>query len=369
MHNIVNITVEKSDFLSLWPLFGNNDISISQYCNNNENNGSVSLGFLNCTPNMHVIFGGYLIEHKRFVQSNIKIKNILQELDQAPKDTLGNFLHTMKKTLEKEEEIYALASHQYNDAAPIFACPENPLMPAFISKEIIYLSGYEAFIANESLKNNVLQQINQHLNMHPQERAVWLDSITEVRDITQQDCIADHLPDVMIGQRGVFARHDLPENFFLGFYSGLYFDDESEISEYVKSISVKAFETYLFGFAHQACPIISGYLHGNRITIVNSVTNYIGDVDTIAARIFYGQNTVSVSLKTKDNPNNDIRSNAKTFDISGYVTIQPVKAGEQLYVDYGYQYWQHKNVNFIQPSSYDIKEAIAKLKKSSNHKK
>jgi hypothetical protein len=235
----------------------------------------------------------------------------------------------------------------------------SPFTPVFEPNTVIDCKGIRAIEEKPYVKNHFLTVVNQHLKLSPTQRAEMLDSFSVVRLITEQDCQQANLSPILIGQQGVFARVDLPKYFFLGFYSGFYFADPAGAYSYFNSIG-DGIDIYLFGHKDQERPVVSAYRGGNRISLINSATDYKGDPQEIAHQLFYIQNTLPLDFKTDNNPDLQIRNSENMFDISGYVTIRNVQAGEQLFVDYGYEYWKNKHP--IQASCQEIDDAYMALK-------
>ena len=71
--------------------------------------------------------------------------------------------------------------------------------------------------------------------------------------------------------------------------------------------------------------------------------------------------TLPMRFKIENSPNKNIRENPNAFDINGYVTTRPIKAGAQIFVDYGYNYWRNKTPNFTHATADDIAEAFSEL--------
>ncbi|MEM6603060.1 MAG: SET domain-containing protein-lysine N-methyltransferase [Pseudomonadota bacterium] len=286
---------------------------------------------------------------------------LLRDISEMDDETLRNLVHRMQSIMMKFDHLQALSQHVCDDKNAIFAVPGNPSEAVFHPENIIDCKGVGAICKDDVEKSKFLNKVNEHIAMTPEQRAAFMENYSIIRRITAEECQKDHLPDVMLGQKGVFARYDLPKHFFLGFYSGTYFDDPEEAFQYSQKVGA-GYEAYLFDFSTQDRPITSAFMAGNRISLINSATNYTGTAEEIAHYLFYIQNCLPICLKTDNNPNPDIRDNPDMFDISGYVTTRPVKKGEQLYVDYGYNYWRNKNNNFTKASDSDIDAEYLRLK-------
>lgn len=278
--------------------------------------------------------------HEFFITNKTNI--FLKNLNHVNTDILQNFIAKIQSKIQSQSVLNAIQFHQWNDTYALLAQKDTPFTPVFIPKKVIDCKGITAIRKDPAVKKNLLKQANRHLKLSPKKRALFLDKYSLVRSITPQDCEKECLSPVLIGQSGVFARIDLPKYFFLGFYSGFYFANPTEAYDYFNIIG-DVINVYLFRHENQIRPMVSAYRGGNRISLINSATDYSGTAEQIAHQLFFVQNMLPIDFKTDNNPDDDIRNTPNMFDISGYITTRNICAGEQLFVDYGYDYWQNKN--------------------------
>lgn len=343
----VNLLNNDDDFIPLLPkiqavITGNPDIYRFLRLNNIYEN----IILLMPTPLSHffqslsVAYGAYNY------YSEAKTHLILQHINTLSQTELQIFLEELQDKIHQQAITNAMKCHVWDDCHALLAHTDSPFKPVFEPNTIIDCKGIKAIKEYPYVKNHFLREINNHLKLSPQERAEYLEHFSEVRPITAEDCQNANLSTVLIGQTGVFARIDLPKYFFVGFYSGFYFSDLTTAYQYFDSVGYGV-DVYLFGHENQRSPLVSAYRSGNRVSLINSATDYTGTAEQIAHQLFFVQNTLPLDLKTDNNPENDIRSNPNIYDISGYVTIRNVRAGEQLLVDYGYDYWYNRSQKWI----------------------
>jgi hypothetical protein len=326
------------------------------------------LPVISLTPIGHFLIGQLIAYSDYNVFINHKSHEMLHYLSKLNEAEFKQFMSHLQKRIQTQSYKYAMQLHQWNDSYALLAEPDSPFTPVFTPNKIIDCKGIKAIKENPAVKAHFLTSVNQHLKLSPHERIEFFNAYSSVRIITQDDCHNSHLSPALIGQQGVFALVDLPQYFFLGFYSGYYFANPMTAHDYFNKMGTST-DIYLFGHKDQERPIVSAYRGGNRISLINSATDYSGTAQEIAHQLFYVQNTLPLDFKTDNNPDDIIRNSANMFDMSGYVTIRPVKAGEQLLVDYGYDYWhnQHQhcfmgNNDFTKATSQEIDDAYLLLK-------
>jgi hypothetical protein len=293
-----------------------------------------------------------------------KSDKVLSQMSMFDTTELRQVIKDMQQKIQIQSYIYSMELHQWNDSYALLAKPDSPFTPVFVPSKIIDCQGIKAIKENPIIKNHFLTSVNHHLKLSSVERVDFFETYSVVRTITEYDCQNAHLSHTLIGQQGVFARIDLPQYFFLGFYSGYYFANPTEANAYFDKMG-SGIDVYLFGHKNQERPIVSAYRGGNRISLINSATDYSGTAKDIAYQLFYVQNTLPLDFKTLNNPDDEIRNSVDMFDMSGYVTIKPVKAGTQLLVDYGYDYWHNhclaKSNHFTQATLEEINDAYSLL--------
>ncbi len=326
------------------------------------------LSILCPTPIGHFLLGHSVAYHDYHMFINQQSNEMLHHLSRLDETEFKQFITHLQKRIQTQHYLYAMQLHQWNDSYALLAEPDSPFTPVFTPNKIIDCKGIKAIKENPVVKEHFLTTVNHHLTLSPLERVEFFNAYSAVRIITENDCHHSNLSPALIGQQGVFALVDLPQYFFLGFYSGYYFANPMTANAYFNKMGTST-DIYLFGHKDQERPIVSAYRGGNRISLINSATDYSGTAQEIAHQLFYIQNTLPLDFKTDNNPDDIIRNSADMFDMSGYVTIRPVKAGEQLLVDYGYDYWHNQhhhclmgNNHFTKATSQEIDEAYLLLK-------
>ncbi len=300
---------------------------------------------------------------------------VLQHLSLLNNTDLKEALTNIQGKIQLQTYLCSMELNQWNDEYALLAHQDNPFIPVFNPHKIIRCKGIKTIDDDTVLKNNFLKEVNKHLQLSPKERAEYLESYSVVRKITEKDCMNANLPTILVGQNGVFARIDLPKYFFLGFYSGFYFATKEEAQAYFDTHNFcgMGIGIYLFAHANQEFPLVSAYRSGNRISLINSASDYSGTAHDIAHQLFSTQNTASVSFKTDNNPVTHIRESADIYDINGYIIVKDVLAGEQLFVDYGYDYWKNRDCyslsskkSFTHATSQEIDDIYFSFKKNTS---
>lgn len=292
---------------------------------------------------------------------NHETQKLMSSLTKLDDQSLQATLLDIYRVINHQIHLTAVSLHTHNDRLPIFANPRNPEQAVFIPDKVVDAKGLKIFKEQPKVKEQLLNQVNAFLALSPQEQYEWLDSYSHVRIITHQDCLQDMLPLEMVGQNGVFASQNIPAHSMIGFYTGLYLQNTQEAT-FISSKNPHGFKAYVFSLPGQEYPVTSGYQYGNRVTVINSATNYTGNASEIGHVLYQNLNMVPVCFKTNNNPDPQIRDNPDLFDINGYVSIREIKIDEQFYVDYGYEYWKDKNTNFTSATEDEIMQVYDGLK-------
>jgi hypothetical protein len=258
----------------------------------------------------------------------------------------------------KSNDSNGLAEQSVNNYTPICASVQNPNIPLYEPKTIIAFKNLKARLKTQKQEDDVLKQLNDIANLSAQEHGEYIDSFMKSHRITEKDCKREKLPSVLIGQNGVYAVKDIPVFSVLGYYSGLYFLSTEELVDYGTKNGL-AFKTYMFSLPDVTMPRISGYLHGNALSLVNAGTIYSGTAHQIAREIHEKCNLTVIYAKSLEYPDKDYVNDPEKYDLVAYATNRPIKKGEQLFVNYGMNYWKNKNDNFTTATEDEIREMMS----------
>ena len=68
--------------------------------------------------------------------------------------------------------------------------------------------------------------------------------------------------------------------------------------------------------------------------------------------------------RSNENTSEDHVNNPENLDLVSYCSQKKIAKGEQLFIDYGMNYWKNKVNNFANITNEELKEAIRNYKKS-----
>jgi hypothetical protein len=240
----------------------------------------------------------------------------------------------------------------------VCASVQNPDVPLYQPKTIVAFKNIKALLKTKNQQDNILKQLNDIANLSPQEHGDYVNSFMQSKRITAQNCKREKLPPILIGQNGVYAQRNIPAFTVLGYYGGIYFTNPKELITYAKKNGT-AYRTYMFSFPDTEFPRLSAYLHGNDLSLVNAGTIYSGTAHTIAREIVEKCNLSVVYAKSLEYPDSYYVNNPEKYDLVSYVTNRAIKKGEQLFINYGMNYWKNRNDNFTTATSDEIFDMIA----------
>lgn len=342
-------------------------------------------GFL-LTPSMSSHIGlGELIgiktqktrEFKRLQQKTAKMRRGLsafsKRIDERKKKVeIPEQTAAKQKTINIQELTSALSSvalqaHRTNNHAPICVDPKNPEKALYTPQTIIKVRNTGNIINDSKIGKHVLEQLNYVANLSDQERGDYVDSMMRQEIITKKYCKKTKFPEVLIGQKGIFAVQDIPAYTVLGYYSGLYFTDLQDAQTYARE-SGAGYSLYVFGFPNTDVPRVSGYQYGNDLTLVNASTNYTGTAYNIARQLYFDNSVTPLYTKSLEYPDKAYVEDPDKYDLVAYVTKQDIKAGDQILTDYGIKYWRKKNPNFTTATMDEITQAYRSFAQSKNKK-
>lgn len=250
-----------------------------------------------------------------------------------------------------------LKAQVVNNYTPICASPFNPTVPLYEPKTIIAYKNLKAYLKTQKQQDNVLKSLNEIANMSHEDHGKHIEKYMQARRITAKDCKKEKLPSVLIGQNGVYAARDIPAFTVLGYYSGIYFTNSDDLSQYAVQNGL-AFKTYMFSFPDVSIPRVSAYLHGNNLSLVNAATIYSGTAYTIAREIAEKCNLTVIYAKSLEYPNAEYVNDPNKYDLVAYASNRDIKKGEQLYVNYGMNYWRNRNDNFTTATEEEIQDMM-----------
>jgi len=266
------------------------------------------------------------------------------------------------KNGRQETNLDSVKKHEYKDLAPLYVSPMDGKTAVFEPKTI---TGIKGIIGSKRQVKSMTDQMEHFLSLSLEERLVHLNKYTEVRDITKKDAKKDRLDDIMIGQRGIFAKTKIPENTLMGFYSGAYCATAFECKYAMNDVGKANYDTYVFGFTNQPLPRINGYYYGNRLTLFNASSCYSGSLVKVARDIAHKTNIHVGYARSGENPHQDMIDNPEACDLVVYYSNREIPKGQQLYVDYGMKYWKSKVTDFIDATQEELNDAV----RSYRHKK
>lgn len=259
------------------------------------------------------------------------------------------------KSAPKETNLDAVKKHDYKDLAPIYVSPMDGKTVVFEPRTI---TGVKGIVGTKRKVKSMTNQMEEYLSLSLEERVAHLNKYTEVREITKKDARKDRLDDVMIGQRGIFAKTKIPENTLMGFYSGAYCATQFECKHAMNDVGKANYDTYVFGFTNQPLPRINGYHYGNRLTLFNASSCYSGSLVKVARDIAHKTNIHVAYARSGENPHQDIIDNPEACDLVLYYSNREIPKGQQLYVDYGMKYWKSKVTDFIDATQEELNNAV-----------
>ncbi len=239
-----------------------------------------------------------------------------------------------------------LKEHRTNNYAPIACSVDNPSLPLYEPKIIIDFCNIKTRLSNKKTHDNILKQLNDVANLSDHARGEYLTSLIEAKFIDAQECKKHNWPQELIGQKGIFAIKDIPAWTVLGYYSGIYFTTHAERDTYEHN-NGDGFRTYVYSLPDVEMPRISAFMHGNDLSLINAGTVYVGTPHSIAHELFEKCSVSCVYAKSLEYPDKEYVADSEKFDLVSYVTNRDIKKGEQLLINYGYDYWSHRLDNCI----------------------
>lgn len=244
-------------------------------------------------------------------------------------------LVTRDKDIRGQEE--SVKNHTYNDLLPM-ALSVKDFKELYTPKSIQYM--WSANDLEYNVAMTLKEKINHYLSLSITEQALYMSSITDVRQVTLEDCHDDACDPELVGHRGLFAKKDIPEMSVIGVYTGIFIADVIDIMILSEKMPSKHLQDYLFRVPlKDKYPKITGYQYGNRLSLINAASNYKGDDETIFNQLCRRSNIMLVSGKSNECPISKIAHNENCPDVLFFIAGRDIPVGSQLLYDYGNLYW------------------------------
>lgn len=239
------------------------------------------------------------------------------------------------KNIGSEESVLI---HHYNDDTPNFLNPYNISQSLYEPRNIdnIWVPYEIDYDSAMQLKEN----INRLVKLSIKERRNYMEHLTEIHYVTEQDCLEHVCDKELIGHRGLFANQDIPAFTVIGVYAGVFLRSPEELEFLQNYFPMNHIEDYLFRVAEEEeWPKISAFGVGNRLTIANSVSNFKSGLSKAQDEIKTRRTLITTYGKSRECPFREISSKSECPDVLFLVTCRDVSKGEQLLYDYGPVYW------------------------------
>jgi hypothetical protein len=265
---------------------------------------------------------------KRINVPNLKLcNNVLKEnIFLSPRN---------KESYGKEESVN---QHVYDDNAH-FCISVDTLQPLYIPKTVKYIWTTDKIEFSEGVQ--LKADLQTYLQYSDFERVKLINELTDIRFVTQADIENDACDKELIGHKGVFASKSIPRLTIIGIYGGILLRDDYDLLTLAKRTPVKLYQDYLFRISiNRPYPKVSAFQHGNRISLINSASNYKeNDGVATSVKLHQRKNIMLVTAKTNECNISSIMDNDEIPDILFLTACRDIKKGEQLLYDYGNTYW------------------------------
>jgi hypothetical protein len=299
-----------------------------------------------------------IVEHKASILKEIEPNQVdLESLELKTEQEKST--EALKLKSEKYQDT--LQKHITNNFTPICLSVHDVTKPAYIPKTIVDFKNLKIVLNTDKKQQSLLKKLNYVANLSDQARGEYFLSLAEARIITQKDCKQYNCSEMLIGQKGVFAKQDIPEYTVINYYSGVYFMNPQEKKMFVEEYGSHQ-SIYGFSLPNEKDISMTGYLFGNDISLINAGTTYSGDAYKIANEIVKKCNTIAVYAKSLEFPNQEFVNDPKKFDLVCFVTRRTIKKGEELLVNYGMEYWRKRIDNFTQSTQKEIDDHVINLR-------
>lgn len=260
---------------------------------------------------------------------------------------------------DAKERNAILSKQKISDAFPIYTSAQDFFDAAFIPKTVVNINYFKD---TPILYENIKMQMEKILTMSNQNRAKFLDELLNEVTITEKDCNKYKLPHVMISQKGIIAKKDIKKNTVLGFYSGIYARDLSDIIHLKSFFTNDQLSLYTYSLGSiGSYPRIIGYKYGNKLSLINASISYDKSAHELAKEYNLRNNLIVIRAKSGENSYQD---DPNFFDLVTFITLKDIKKGEQLFYDYGIGYWQDKRKIDFEKLDNEMQEELAKIQKN-----
>ncbi|MEM6603836.1 MAG: SET domain-containing protein-lysine N-methyltransferase [Pseudomonadota bacterium] len=236
----------------------------------------------------------------------------------------------------------SVLAHIYDDMVHIAQDPEDFDKPRFEPKTVRHM--WVPFDIPYEKAMVLKENLGLLLSLSREERAAYMDRVTVVRDVADEDCENSACDKALIGHKGLFAREHIPAFTVIGAYSGIYLRNDIELSKVAQIYDPADMSDYMFRVAEDyKWPKISAFKRGNRLTIANAATNYedglMAGIDQAEAR----RTLIPVYAKTDECPFLEIQKKSECPDTLFLVVCRDMKPQQQLLYDYGPIYWANND--------------------------
>lgn len=265
----------------------------------------------------------YYVEKKRSKLENIKI------------DSLNT--QRTKNIPEAGKEV-SVFHHAFDDYGPMMIDVNDFSKSLYIPKTIQYMWSANNLEPNLALK--LKADLQKHLDLSDKQRGNLLEDMMTIKTITKEDTLEYKCDWALIGQRGVFASKDISALTVLGVYTGIFLKDEHDMLTLNQKIPLVHFQDYLFRVPlEKTFPKITAFQHGNRLSLINAASNYQGSDKKVYDQIRKRANIMLVAAKTLECSVLQIAQDENCPDVMFFVAGRHIPKGEQLFYDYGSDYW------------------------------
>lgn len=231
----------------------------------------------------------------------------------------------------------SVTKHCYNDLSPVIKSADN-FESLYVPKTVQYI--WSANNLDYSVAMKLKADIQKYLDLSLEDQAEHMSRLMSVKFITEEDTLNNACDKELIGQRGVFAKQDIPAMTVLGIYSGIFIRDQAEMVKLARKISLDDLQDYLFRIPIvDKFPKITAFQHGNRLSIVNAASNYQSSDEIIYQEILRRANIMLLTAKTAECSVKEIAEDPECPDTLLFISGRNIPKGEQLLYDYGNVYW------------------------------
>ncbi len=283
--------------------------------------------------------------HHNEAVEGILAKNLAKKIDEMSKKIVD---------LKDEQHLQNLQKHSWRNDGPIYAIAQDPDKAVYTPLTARCVREDKLIVGKPDIISKILSESNHLLKLSDSERKAHYEKRFEVRLVTEEDCKNEKCTPMLIGQSGVFAKENISAWDLTGIYSGIYIRDQKDLNFLLEEQGRDTVLSYLYRFVNHQFPKISGFRYGSFITIINSPTAYLGTKQSVARELLTRTNMRTYYLRSGENDDPNVTAHDDAYDIIAVYATRDVKKGEQLFLDYGPEYWRARSSEPIQvPDSKD----------------